>query len=277
MSNSSKESDFIVKAARENRLTHCLLLQGSKSETESAALDIACALLCPVSGDKDCTCTTCHRIREGIHPDVVTLDRGEGNIPVDDIRSLRTDASIAPLEGQRRVFILKNAHNMNGAAQNAALKLFEEPPSGVTFLLLARDAAALLQTVRSRCMTVFLGSGEDEEAEGEDAQALLAAAEEQAKEFADALRADDELALFLTCQKLEKLKKPAAAAFFDAALKLVRTSLLACARGEDAPLSSLGQTRLYRMAEILLACRADTDKNAGIAHLMGTIAPLYFG
>ena len=276
MSNTSKEYKLLLRSAREKHLPHCLLLQGPDALTLHAATDAAAALLCPVSGDEGCGCQTCRRIREGIHPDVVTLDRADAIIPVDDIRQLRSDAVIAPLEARGRVFIIKNAQNMNRAAQNAALKLFEEPPEGVSFFLLAQNADALMQTVRSRCTDFYFGAQDDGEKSEEEREEEKEAAA-QAEEFIRALAADDELELFLVCSRLEKLKRPACAAFFDAALDCVRTALLAAARGEDAPLAKLGREKLYRMARILLDCRAEIDMNVNTAHLTGTVAPLYFG
>jgi len=275
MSSISKESEFLLSAARKGRLTHCVMLSGSSAQTEPVCTALAAALLCPSGGEEDCSCSVCRRVREGIHPDVVTIDRGESIISVDDVRELRAQAVIAPLEAARKIFILKNAHNMNAAAQNAALKLFEEPPAGVGFLLTCENHAAMLQTIRSRCMTVTLGGEDAHEVSEED----LREAKSQAQEFAAALAKDDELELYLACIKLEKQKRPAAAAFFDAALEMVRGALL-CSVGmpaEETVLSSLGTQKLYRMADILLRRRADVDRNVGVAHLMGTISAEYFG
>ena len=82
---------------------------------------------------------------------------GEGKpISVDQVRALRTDAYIRPNEGERKVYLLERAEQMNPSAQNAMLKLLEEGPSYAAFLLLAENSAALLQTVRSRCEELVL-------------------------------------------------------------------------------------------------------------------------
>lgn len=278
MSNSLNESEFLRAAAKSRRLTHCILLVGEPGETGALACDLAAALLCPSGGEAGCACPVCRRVREGIHPDVETLDKGESLIGVEDVRALRASAFVAPLEAQGKVYILKHVQNMNAAAQNAALKLFEEPPQGVTFFLLCENHAAMLETVRSRCMTVVLGEGRSE-GETNDARE---AARAQAKEFAEALLKDDELTLYLACMKLEKLKRAEAAAFFDETLLLVRGALRAALHADEAAdknvqaLSLLGTVKLARIAEILLARRADTDRNVGVAHLMGTISAEYF-
>lgn len=281
MSSISKESDFLFAAAQQGRLAHCIMLVGPAQQTCAEAMGLAAALVCPSGGQPLCTCSVCRRVREGIHPDVTVLDRGESLITVDDVRALRAAAFVAPLEAPQKVFLVHHAQNMNGAAQNAALKLFEEPPAGVFFLLLCENQDALMETVRSRCMTVVLsrpsGGALPEDPE---AQALSAPAAAQAVQFASALAQEDELALYLACMQWEKLKRPEAAAFFDAALALIRTALLA-AQGLPAPdadrmLVRLGTVRLYRIAEILLRRRAAADRNVGVAHLMGSISAEYF-
>lgn len=283
MSSISKESDFLFAAARQGRLAHCVMLVGAAEETCPVAVQLAAVLVCPSGGQPSCTCAVCRHVRSGIHPDVVSLDRGEGLITVDDVRGLRAEVFVAPLEAEKKVFLIHHAGNMNGAAQNAALKLFEEPPAGVFFVLLCENQDAMMETVRSRCMTVVLsrGSGSVLPEETPEVQQLHAAALAQASEFAAALVQEDELALYLACIQWEKLKRPEAAAFFDAALARVRTALLA-AQGfpdphADAALAGLGTVRLYRIAEILLRRRAAVERNVGVAHLMGSISAEYFG
>lgn len=254
------------------------MLVGQSGETLALAVSLAAALLCPESGAEDCACPVCRRVRAGIHPDVETLDKNEAEIRVDDVRALRASAFVAPLEAQGKVYILQHVQNMNAAAQNAALKLFEEPPQGVTFFLLCENHAAMLETVRSRCMTVVL-SGEEEETEpdADRGQALS-----QAGEFAAALLENDELSLYTACMKLEKLKRAEAVAFFDEALALARAALRLCVRADGAAddaarrLSALGTVKLARISQILLDRRAAADRNVGIAHLMGTISAEYF-
>ena len=254
------------------------MLVGQDGETGPLAVSLAAALLCPESGGEDCACPVCRRIRASIHPDVETLDKNEAEIRVDDVRTLRASAFVAPLEAQGKVYILRHVQNMNAAAQNAALKLFEEPPQGVTFFLLCENHAAMLETVRSRCMTVVL-SGEAGE---DDPDADRAQARTQAAEFAAALLENDELSLYTSCMKLEKLRRTEAAAFFDEALSLLRAALRLCVRADDAGdetarrLSSLGTARLSRISQILLDRRAAADRNVGVAHLMGTISAEYY-
>lgn len=273
MSNSLKESEFLNKAEK-GVLPHCILLTGPREKTSPFAVDLALALSCPIHGGQDCSCSVCRRIRQGIFPDVETIDREDAVITVDSVRAMRADAYVAPLESRGKVFIIKNAHNMNGAAQNAALKLFEEPPSGVSFILTADRADMLLPTVLSRCVSIHL----DQDPEPDD---LSGTVHEQSDAFVKAFAQEDELALFLVCLDLEKLKKNAAAEFLDSLLAALRSSIRVCAavhtKDHYPQLTALGTEKLMRMTRIILERREGIDKNTGIAHLMGTIAPQYFG
>ncbi len=97
------------------------------------------------------TCRSCKRIKEGNCPDVITITKGErATMGVDAIRALREGLATVPNDLNVKVYIIEDAHTMTVQAQNALLLTLEEPPSFVVFLLLAEDAGALLETVRSR-------------------------------------------------------------------------------------------------------------------------------
>ena len=121
---------------------------------------LAAAMVCTAAPEKKpCgQCGPCRKVRDNIHPDVKLISGpGDGKpISVDQVRALRTDAYIRPNEGERKVYLLERAEQMNPSAQNAMLKLLEEGPSYAAFLLLAENSAALLQTVRSRCEELVL-------------------------------------------------------------------------------------------------------------------------
>ena len=244
-----------------------MLVEHDGPEAMRFAREAAAALLC---GKPGCACDTCRRVREGIHPDVQTLDRENRDITVDDIRAMRRDAYVAPLESERKVYVILHAQNMNGAAQNAALKLFEEPPEGVYFILLCASALSLLQTVRSRCVVIGgAGNGEEPAADAES-QALAAA-------FADAVASGSELTLLEFCLKNEKLKRAQLDGFFAAVLEMLEEALRVnagadtSADGTVQKLACLPTARLLRLTEMVMRRRALNEGNVGPAHLMGTI------
>ncbi len=93
------------------------------------------------------------KVLAGLHVDVSTLTSEAGAIiKVDEIRAIRRDALLRPFDGDVKVYIIERAHQMNGSAQNAFLRLLEEPPESVRFVLLTQNAGMLLPTVRSRCV-----------------------------------------------------------------------------------------------------------------------------
>ena len=131
----------------------------SPETAREKAREAAAGILCRSAGVRPCgECLSCRKIAHGTHPDVITVRRQpdtKGNlrkeITVDQIRELSMDAYILPNEADRKVYIIEEADRMNMNAQNAALKLLEEPPNGAVLLLCVMNPAALLPTVRSRC------------------------------------------------------------------------------------------------------------------------------
>ena len=97
-------------------------------------------------------CGACTRIARGVHPDIFVLaPNDKGNIRLDPVREAIDAAGYRPFEGRRRVTIVDQADGLERSAQNALLKILEEPPSGSVFLLVTALPDLLLPTVRSRC------------------------------------------------------------------------------------------------------------------------------
>lgn len=138
---------------RRGTLSHCLLLTGPEGSGKSSLCRwLAAALQCraPREGAPCGLCPECHRALEGIHPDVITVDSDRQTIPVDTVRQLHAEAWVRPNQGLRKIFCFPRADALGEAAQNALLKLIEEPPSYGVFLLESRNPDLLLPTVRSR-------------------------------------------------------------------------------------------------------------------------------
>ncbi len=80
--------------------------------------------------------------------------RDKASLSVEAVRAARTDVYTKPYLAEKRVFIVPNADTMTAAAQNALLKVFEEPPSFCIFILLTHSENSLLPTIRSRAVTI---------------------------------------------------------------------------------------------------------------------------
>lgn len=137
-----------------DRLPHALLLMGSETANlVDFAYAMAASLLC-LHEQKPCNgCKSCHLISSTEHPDLSYLepDKAGGIIKIDQIRDLHHLAFRSPQLGDKRIFIIYPAEKMNVAAANALLKLLEEPPAGVFFILIAEQIASLPATIISRC------------------------------------------------------------------------------------------------------------------------------
>ena len=93
---------------------------------------------------------SCQAILAGTSLDVVEMDAASNN-SVDDIRELRENVALAPMQGRRRVYILDEAHMLSTAAWNAFLKTLEEPPAHVVFVLATTEAHKVPATIVDRC------------------------------------------------------------------------------------------------------------------------------
>jgi hypothetical protein len=137
-------------------LSHAYIIWGGSEADRAVFADqLAAAMVCSGTGPKPCgSCTHCDKAFRHIHPDIAAIGRNPDarEIYVDQIRALREDAVIMPNEASGKAYIINHADTMNVSAQNAILKLLEEPPVSSGFILLADNPAVLLPTVRSRCV-----------------------------------------------------------------------------------------------------------------------------
>ena len=147
----------------EGTVPHALLFVGEEgSGKKTLATLYAKLLLCERPGDDPClTCASCRQIAQGQHPDVywIAPESGKGGalkpIPVALIRSGLIDSiQIKPYKGPYKIYIVDRAEKLTIEAQNALLKTLEEPPAYAVIMLLATGEENLLETVRSRCVTM---------------------------------------------------------------------------------------------------------------------------
>ena len=100
------------------------------------------------------TCKSCVAMQEGKHPDFIEIDAAS-HTGVDNVRSIIDSASLMPLMGSKKIYLIDEAHMLSKAAFNAFLKIMEEPPASVLFILATTDPQKIIETVRSRCFQLF--------------------------------------------------------------------------------------------------------------------------
>ena len=137
---------------------HAYLLVGPHHVgKKTLALNLAQALNCDDLEPPCGQCYSCHRIAAGKHADVISSGLGsKTEIGIDDMRELQRIANLAPYEGKRKVFIIEDAEYMSTEAANSLLKILEESPPRVVWLLLASEERRLLPTIISRCQRLEL-------------------------------------------------------------------------------------------------------------------------
>lgn len=145
---------------------HAIILESLNTQkANEEALKIAKRVLCLSDGAKPCEkCGSCVKITKGFHPDlkIISLEKDAKSIKIEEIRNVRQDAYILPNEGAYKVYIFSSAEALTVQAQNAFIKILEEPPKNVVFILVCKSSDLLLSTVLSRCEIFNLNESEDE-------------------------------------------------------------------------------------------------------------------
>lgn len=150
--------EHLKKSLQTGKISHAYIFYGEKGCGKKTMASIyARALQCEMHGEEPCnTCTSCKQALNLNQPDIIYVQHEKPKlISVDEIRSqVNHDVGIKPYSSQRKIYIIDEAEKMNDEAQNALLKTLEEPPAYATILLLTSNLEALLQTIRSRCVTL---------------------------------------------------------------------------------------------------------------------------
>ena len=260
------------------RFPHAFIIEGEEgSGRHTLARIIAAAAMCEAENDsKPCgICRICGLVVKDSHCDVLTYAPDGATFKVDTVREIRDNAYIMPIESKRKVNILLDCDKMSEPAQNAFLKVLEEPPAFMIFILICQNAASLLPTVRSRCVTLTVSNPETEEAadyiklktgkpDSDISEALVsahgnigkalavldgAAAESHiaAREFLEAVRQQDRMAALKIMHRFEK-DRPGFTALLGELRLVAQHEALQIAK-KASPLPPPIAARLLKVAE----------------------------
>lgn len=105
------------------------------------------------------TCTSCTALAAGKHPDFIEMDAAS-HTGVDNVRMIIEAASLMPVLGRKKIYLIDEAHMLSKAAFNAFLKILEEPPVSVFFILATTDEHKIIDTVKSRCFQLMFNAVE---------------------------------------------------------------------------------------------------------------------
>lgn len=200
---STQLQGLLSAAVEAGRLPHTIILEGgSENDRLNLARLLAKVHVCSGENVPCGVCSDCVKAGKGFHPDIFEAIATEGNkdpLKVDAVREIRSNAFVFPNEAARRVFILHNMNFANEQAQNALLKILEEPPEYVRFVLTCPVSSSLLGTILSRAAVYSLG-----QQLGDSLNEKHSAACEKAGQIAKALVSPNEFDLMRETGVFEK-------------------------------------------------------------------------
>lgn len=257
-----------LRFGHERGLSHAYIA-ASLSETARARTEglLSAAAVCSASDGKPCgTCRDCRKANGGVHPDIIHVrreydDKGKlrKEIRVDQIREMIGQAQIMPNEADGKAFIVHEAERMNEQAQNALLKLLEEPPRGVVLILSTATPSMLLETVRSRCVEL---TG------NEEAPELRPETREEVLKYLELVAKGKKSHLLAFCNGLAGRSDVAQTVEWTEAVQTVLTDIL-CKREQDL---SLTKQKCMALLQLMDTCRMYLRVNTGVKHVFGLIA-----
>ena len=146
-------TDTLKRQVSADRLSHAYLFTGTRGTGKTTCAKILSrAVNCehPVNGSPCNRCPSCLGIENGSILDVLELDAASNN-GVDQVRALRDEAVYTPAAVKKRVYIVDEVHMLSTAAFNALLKILEEPPAHLMFILATTELHKVPATIKSRC------------------------------------------------------------------------------------------------------------------------------
>lgn len=154
----AKEVRLFQNCLKSDRLSQAYILHAEEGMGKKTLMRYILSLIMCETHSSCGRCPSCKSLEAGAHPDVYELKRpsDRASIGVEAVRSIPGEVYIRPVAAKYKAVIVHEAHLLTAEAQNAMLKVIEEPPDRVVFFLLCDTLAPILRTVLSRCVVIDL-------------------------------------------------------------------------------------------------------------------------
>ena len=148
----SRIDQIFTKIVTNTKIANAYLLGGASVSTMAdSALSFVQKLNCSEARKNDCNCENCKKLRNQTHPDYIVLNSENTSIKINQIREIKDVIQYGPSFAMYKVIVVHYATKLTVEAANSFLKILEEQPEGVVFILLATNYQSLPITIRSRC------------------------------------------------------------------------------------------------------------------------------
>jgi len=161
----SEVKDYLIKSVENQNILHSYLFLGNAGIGKLMfAKEFAKQILCLENTKEEiCTCKSCTCFNGKNHPDFYSINEESETIKVDEIRKLTERVIEKPILSSRKIYIINDCEKMTKEAQNCLLKTLEEPPDFAVIILISSNENLILNTIKSRCMSVKFKPIEDKE------------------------------------------------------------------------------------------------------------------
>lgn len=147
--------DYLIKSVKQKNILHSYLFLGTSGVGKKLiAKAFAKKILCLQDSEDDCTCKSCTCFDGFNHPDFYLINEDGEKIKVDEIREITEKVIEKPIVSNKKVYIVNDCDKMTKEAQNCFLKTLEEPPEFATIILISSNENVILNTIKSRCMSI---------------------------------------------------------------------------------------------------------------------------
>jgi len=160
----TEAKDYLIKNIEQNNILHSYLFLGTEGIGKFLiAQEFARKILCFKKQENNCDCKSCLCYNSNNHPDLTILNEENNSLKIEQIRNITGKVNEKPIMSEKKIYIINNCENMTKEAQNCLLKTLEEPPDFIVIILISANENMILNTIKSRCMSIKFRNISDEE------------------------------------------------------------------------------------------------------------------